>query len=195
MYEYYKQARNSAWQTLIDCRVSSFPVDVTAVAHHYGIRIAEYSRCALLQLFNPATVSGDGFVTQIDDVTVIFLNDGKHNHARRRFTVGHELGHALLHHPIDVIHTRNAEIDSTTDALEMQANVFSRDLLMPSGVLAAMGITAPDEIMQVCDISRTSAEIRAERLALLRQRNMFGSHPLERQVLCQFGQYIQEHKK
>lgn len=195
MYRYYKQARNAAWKALIESGISSLPVDLGAVAHCYGVRIAAYSRCSACQLFKPNEISRDGFITQVDDVTIIFVNDLRHTHARRRFTVGHELGHFCLGHPRDIIHTRNNEIDSATDVLEMQANIFARDLLMPSGVLNALNITTPDEIMRVCDISRTSSQIRAERLALLRNRNMFGTHPLELQVLEQFSDYIRQYKQ
>lgn len=66
------------------------------------------------------------------------------------------------------------------------------DLLAPACVLAALNIHTPDEIMKVCDISRTSAEIRADRMKLLYERGKFGTHPLERQAIKQFEGFIQE---
>lgn len=195
MYYYYQQARNAAWETLLACGIQSLPVNILEVAHHFGIHIAAYSRCALMQLMNPDAVSGDGFLAHVDGIPFVFVNDRKDNRARRRFTLGHEVGHFYLKHPVDVIHTRNNEVDSKTDVREMQANVFSRDLLMPAGVLAAIGATTPEQVMQLCDISRTSAEIRAQRLSILRDRNKFGTHPLERQVLLQFSEYIEEQKR
>ena len=112
-------------------------------------------------------------------------------YGRRRFTLAHELGHALCGHPLDEIQARNSEQDCPDDPVEMQANIFARDLLMPAGVLHAVGATAPEEIMRLCEVSRQSAEICAARLELLRQRGAFGLHPLERAVMERFQEYIE----
>ena len=76
----------------------------------------------------------------------------------------------------------------------MQANVFARDLLMPATVLATLDIHTPEEIMELCHISRQSAEIRAKRLEELYKRNMFNNHPLEMQVREQFDDFIIKRK-
>lgn len=191
MYEIYKKARNAAWQTLIDCGVDSLPVDLTKVAQHYGFHIALYSTCSLVQVFAPDVLSGDGFISETDGVTTIFLNDQIKTKGRRRFTLAHEIGHGVLDGPLDVIRFRNSEHDSG-DPIETACNIFARDLLAPAGVLAALNVHTPEEIMRLCDISRVSAEIRAERMKVLYKRGMFGAHPLERQVIKQFGKFIHE---
>lgn len=76
----------------------------------------------------------------------------------------------------------------------MQANIFARDLLMPAVVLAKTNITTASEISNICKVSNQSAEIRADRLAELIQRNKFGMSPLERQVHKQFDNYIKSFK-
>ena len=129
------------------------------------------------------------------DETQVFINDKIHNRNRRRFTLAHELGHALLDHSLDEIHYRNSEIDSQTDAQEVEANVFARDILMPATVLAALDIHTPEEIMELCHVSRQSAEIRAKRLQELYQRNKFNRHPLERKVREQFDDFIRNYQK
>lgn len=125
----------------------------------------------------------------------IFVNDKIESKPRRRFTVAHELGHGILNHDISKVHFRNSEIDSQTDMQELQANIFARDILMPATVLAALDIHTPEEIMKLCDVSRRSAEIRAERMEELYKRNMFNRHPAERKVREIFDDFIRNYQK
>ncbi len=194
MYMYYEIARDMAWRVLLACGVTSLPVDLASIAEHYAIEIVRYSKCALTQLFNPEAVSGDGFIAKINDRKIIFLNDKIKTLGRRRFTLGHELGHGIMEHPMAHIITRNSEIDSKTDPIEMQANVFSRDILAPACVLHEIGVTTVEEIMQICNISKTSAEIRLERLTMLRERGKFYTSPLEIKVREQFDDFIKANK-
>ena len=136
----------------------------------------------------------DGFVTKIGGKKAIYLNEQKGTTQRRRFTLAHELGHIVLDHPINPIIYRNSEIDEGQKPEEVQANVFARDLLMPAGVLAALHVTTVDEIIRICNVSRVSAQIRLERLTELYKRNKFGAHPLERQVVSQFKDFISSKK-
>ena len=113
---------------------------------------------------------------------------------RMRFTLAHELGHVALNHKLDPIARRNTEFDEGLTPDEMQANVFARDILMPACVLAKLKVNTADEISQLCNVSSTSASIRMERMKILYQRNKFGLHPLERQVLENFESFISEKK-
>ena len=195
MYDHYKKARNKSWEVLRDCGILEFPVDLSKIADFYGIKIILYSKTNLVQHFGKDALNGDGFVLRNGDETQVFINDKIHNRNRRRFTLAHELGHALLGHSLDEIHYRNSEIDSQTDAQEVEANVFARDILMPATVLAALDIHTPEEIMHLCNVSRQSAEIRAERLQELYRRNKFNRHPLEKQVREQFDDFIRNYQK
>ena len=85
-------------------------------------------------------------------------------------------------------------MDENQSPTEIQANIFARDLLMPAGVLAKLHVTTVDEIMQICNVSRISAQIRLERLTELYKRNKFGAHPLERQVIARFSDFIKNNK-
>ncbi len=192
--KYYEAARDMSWRVLLECKITSLPVDLNIIADNYNIEIVGYSDSPLTKLFNHEAVSGDGFITRINKRKVIFLNDNIKTRGRRRFTVAHELGHGILNHPLEEIVTRNNEVDSKTDPLEMQANVFSRDILAPACVLEGLGVTNAEEIVSICDISKVSAQIRLERLNMLRERGMFNKHPLERQVSKQFEQFINAYK-
>ena len=195
MYEHYKKARNRSWEVLVECSIDRLPVDLWKIAAHYDLRIYPYSQAALVQLWREDVCKGDGFIVAIGDRKEIFINDKIHNKNRRRFTVAHELGHGILNHDISQIHYRNSEIDSQTDPQELEANIFARDILMPATVLAALDIHTPEEIMTLCEVSRQSAEIRAERMKELYRRNKFNSHPLERKVRAQFDDFIRNYRK
>ena len=192
MYHYYKEARNKAWEMLLACGIKSLPVNLGDIADHYNLKIILYSETNLTQLFKEDVLHGDGFVIKNRLEKQIFINDAIHNRNRRRFTLAHEIGHAVLDHDLSVLNFRNSEIDSQTDIQEVQANVFARDILMPATVLAALNIHTPEQIMKLCHISYESARIRAERMKELYQRNMFNRHPLERAVRKQFDPFIQK---
>lgn len=195
MYFYYKQARNAALRTLLDCGIRSPPVDLNIVADYYNFKIVTYSDSGFMPLFRDTVLKGDGFIVDLNNKKHIFINDHINNRNRRRFTLSHEIGHGVLNHDIGKIHYRNSEIDSKTDVNEMQANVFARDLLMPATVLHALNIHTTEEIMELCHISRQSAEIRAKRMVELYQRNMFNKNPLEQQVREQFDDFIKSKKQ
>ncbi len=195
MYEHYKKARDMSWKALLDSGINSLPVDLWKMANHFNLRMHSYSESSITQLFRDEVLQGDGFIVCIGDRKEIFINDNIDNRPRRRFTAAHELGHGILNHDISKIHYRNNENDSQTDMQELEANVFARDILMPATVLAALDIHTPEEIMKLCDVSRRSAEIRAERMEELYRRNMFNRHPAERKVREQFDDFIRNYQK
>lgn len=194
-YEHYKKARNMSWKVLIACGINSLPVDLWKIAEHYNLRMRAYSKSPLMHYLKADVLNGDGFIISIGDRKEIFINDKIHNRNRRRFTMAHELGHGILNHDISTIHYRNSEIDSQTDMQEFEANVFARDILTPATVLAALHIHTVEEIMELCHVSRQSAEIRAKRMEELYPRNKFNSHPLERRVREQFDDFIRNYQK
>lgn len=189
MYEKYKKARDLSWEILLKADITSLPVDLNKVLKAIDVKAILYCD-AFFDADSPKLRGSDGFVTKIGDKKAIYLNESKGTIQRRRFTLAHELGHIVLDHPINPIIYRNSEVDENQSPTEIQANIFARDLLMPAGVLAALHMTTVDEIMQICNVSRISAQIRLERLTELYKRNKFGAHPLERQVISQFKDFI-----
>ena len=193
MYEIYKKARDLSWEILLKADITSLPVDLSKVLKAVDVKAILYCD-AFFDADSPKLRGSDGFVTKIGDKKAIYLNESKGTIQRRRFTLAHELGHIVLDHPINPIIYRNSEVDENQSPTEIQANIFARDLLMPAGVLAKLHVTTVDEIMQICNVSRISAQMRLERLTELYKRNKFGAHPLERQVIARFSDFIKNNK-
>lgn len=193
MYESYKKARNLSWEILLTADITSLPVDLNKVLKAVDVKAILYCD-AFFDSDSPKLRGSDGFVAKMGDKKAIYLNENKGTIQRRRFTLSHELGHIVLDHPINPIIYRNSEVDENQSPTEIQANIFARDLLMPAGVLTALHVTTVDEIMRICNVSRISAQIRLERLTELYKRNKFGAHPLERQVISRFSDFIKNNK-
>ena len=195
MYKNYLKARNASWEVLLKCGLRELPINLGTIADYFNFKVIAYSDANITQVLKKDVVEGDGFIVFSKAKKEIFLNDKVNNRNRRRFTLAHELGHGILNHNIDVVHYRNLKADSDIDNQELEANVFARDILMPSTVLAALNIHTPKEIMTVCDVSRKSAEVRAARMEILYKRNMFNINPMERQVRAQFDGFIKTYLK
>lgn len=114
-------------------------------------------------------------------------------HGKQRYTVAHELGHILMGHALkNGYYTRKENIVKPAD--ETEADMFAARLLAPACVLWGINAITPEQIAAVCDISRTAATYRAERMDLLRKRGKFLTSPLERQVYKQFEDYIKNNR-
>jgi Zn-dependent peptidase ImmA (M78 family) len=112
-----------------------YPVDVELLAKRLGIKV----------------VAGDmdgavsGFLKKDGDITVIGVNSG-HSIKRQRFTIGHEIGHCILHldeaSPMFVdksstsaFFARDRESAWGVHSKEIEANSFAASLLMPEDLI------------------------------------------------------------
>lgn len=185
-YDIYKYARNMAWQFLIDNQVSELPLQLLTICRNNGYRLL---------------LDCKGIYLKEDDRGATFLKEGKwqivlnvgDSIQARRYTLAHELGHIFLGHPLrDGKFGRSFGIQRTPKTPEeYQAERFAIDILAPSCVLYGLNLHTAEEISRVCNISMRSAEIRAERMETLYKRNMFLSHPLEREVFKQFSKFVE----
>lgn len=193
MYDSYKIARNKSWEVLIDAGVDRLPVDLKKVCKSLHAVVILYSNMGEKTLSNFAA-TGDGFTLALNKKQKLIAINDFQSLPRMRFTLAHELGHIALNHPLTPVVYRNSELDDNQKVEEVQANIFARDILMPACALAKLDIHTAEDIAKLCDVSLTSAQIRAERMKTLYQRNMFGAHPLERQVISQFKKFISSKK-
>ncbi len=186
IYGRYKNARNAAWQCLIDYNVKSLPVSVLSIAKSAGIKVIKNSK-ARMNLLSP---NESGISILIGKQWYIVYND-KSTRQRNRFTVAHELGHIFLGHELEKRNQMTQTFIKSETNAEQEANIFASRLLAPACVLWSLGLRNSDEIASVCDISHTAAKFRAERMVTLYKRNRFLIAPLERAVYNNFKTFLQ----
>ncbi len=116
--------------------VRSGPVPVEAIVRALGIEIR----------LEPAPDDLSGFILRDKrhNRTVIGVNQDHHPN-RRRFTIGHELGHFLLHEGEQIhvdrgnvgflVKRRDGRSADGTDVEEKEANLFAAELLMPARLM------------------------------------------------------------
>lgn len=194
-YKNYQHARNAAWEILLDCKIDRLPVNLNTICRMLKIRLLSYN--AASHLIERADLWGavrrtDGLTFYIHKTPVILYDDTVLPQ-RALFTVAHELGHIILEHvrPGDIT-AINREPDPKDTPEETAANQFAARLLAPACVLWSLNIHTPEEIVNLCGISRTAAEFRAKRMMELYGRGKFLTSPLERAVHQQFQAFIAE---
>src|SRR5436190_2035174 len=119
------QARAKALREKHD--VTAVPVDVARLAELEGVDVdrADF---------------GDeisGLLVKHGDRATIGVN-ARHAAARQRFTIAHELGHYLLHSSRElfvdkdyIVHFRDENSSTGYDPIEVEANQFAAELIMP----------------------------------------------------------------
>lgn len=190
IYGKYKNARNAAWQCLIDYNVNKLPVSVLSIAKSAGIKVVKSSKTNINYLMPKES----GISVLINKQWYIVYNDNS-NIQRCRFTVAHELGHIFLGHELEKRNRRMQTFKKSESFAEQEANIFASRLLAPACVIWALGLKTPNEIASVCNISHSAAEFRAERMRTLYKRNRFLTSSLERKVYKNFKMFIQSQKK
>ena len=128
-------ARGRARRLLDDRGVKAPPIPVERIARSLGIRV-EY-----------APLDGDlsGLAHIRNDVPIIGINT-LHAPNRQRFTLAHELAHVLLHSSEleRSVHVdrgplrRDARAAEGLDPIEIEANTFAAELLMPPSLIASV---------------------------------------------------------
>ena len=181
-YHSYQKARDLTWELLLRNRVSALPVRISELCAAEGISI---------RLFSPCKES-DGKSLILNGQPYILVSRAVPPE-RQRFTAAHELGHVLLGH-VGRYQLVNREPSPGDNPIEREANVFASRLLAPACVLWGCRLHTPDEIMDLCRISRQAAEYRAARMEQLYRREKFLTSPLERQVYEQFLPFINVHR-
>jgi Zn-dependent peptidase ImmA (M78 family) len=130
-----RHIRSLARQKIEEAGITNAPIDV--------------KRIALLQ--NAAVheeVADDKFAGYLlrdspSGVAIIGVN-AFHSETRRRFTIAHEIGHLLLHAPLEgepvhfdeIFMRRDALSAQGTEPREKEANLFAAELLMPAHLIA-----------------------------------------------------------
>jgi Zn-dependent peptidase ImmA (M78 family) len=113
---------------LVRYNLYSIPVDVLALAGKLGIRVFEEAL--------PEDISG---ILDLRNMPIIMVNQD-HVLNRQRFSIAHEIGHFLLHRPTGIhvdkkTYYRNSKSAERLDEIEIEANRFAAELLMPTNLV------------------------------------------------------------
>ncbi len=181
-YKDYQNARDAVWRLLIDLEISELPINTVKICTELGIKLHYYE----------PTDESDGMSCYINGVPHIFVSSAV-SPERRRFTAAHEIGHIILGH-VGKFKLINREPSPTDNPVEQAANVFASRLLAPACVLWGCNVRTAEQIQELCQISRTAAEYRVERMNELYKRNRFLTSPLEQKVYSQFEFFIKQNK-
>lgn len=177
-YTRYQAARDLSWEVLLGEGVAALPVSVSGLCRQMGIGVKYY-----------VGDGTDGESRMVRGRPLILVSRSVPV-PRQRFTAAHELGHVLLGH-LGTVGLVNREPGPTDDPIEREANVFASRLLAPACVLWGCGVRAPEEIVELCNISLQAARFRWLRMEELYRRNRFLTSPLERAVFEQFRPFIE----
>lgn len=181
-YNDYKNSRDAVWRFMLEDGITELPISVSEICRRRGIRVKMYD--------GPGE---DGYTEHVNGRYTIYISSLIEHVGRRRFTAAHELGHIILGH-VGREGLVNREPSERDNPIERAANVFASRLLAPACVLWGCNAYTPEQIMQLCNISRQAAEFRAARMCELRERGKFLTSPLERAVYEQFLPYIKKHR-
>lgn len=173
IYEIYKNVRNSSWKCLLECGVSSLPVNLSQICRHYNITIVKNSFLTENRLMTSERAKnmliGNKWYIVVDDSDSM---------AVQRYSIAHEIGHILMGNHVG----------------EYEAERFAIGILAPACVLWGLNVHTAEDIAGICNISLSSARIRAERLETLYRRNKFLTSSLEKNVFAQFSDFISRNR-
>lgn len=181
-YKDYQNARNAVWRLLIDLQISELPINTVKICAELGIKLHYYEQ----------TGENDGMSCNIKGIPHIYVSSAVSSD-RRRFTIAHEIGHITLGHT-GKFELVNREPSSEDNSVEQAANVFASRLLAPACVLWGCNVHNAEQLQKLCQISKTAAEFRMQRMNELYKRNRFLTSPLEQQVYSQFEAFIKRNK-
>ena len=193
-YRDYQDARDAAWRALLDAPEKKLPVDVDALAKRLGVEIHPFPGKEQERLYALVRRAAEGpcVSLRIRRSWHIFVRPKALDEDRRRFAVAHELGHLLLSHATETLApgvrcfaARESVGDVMEDTQELDtytADLFAIRLLAPACLLHETHVDSSGGIISLCGLPPRAAAIRAERMQLLNERDVFYTHMLEAKV-------------
>lgn len=133
----------SAREVLVKLGIKAMPVPVEKIAKALGAVVR----------FSPLDEELSGMIYIKDGVPVIGVNS-LHHPNRQRFTIAHEIGHLVMHRDMisENVHVdkqfrvlmRDSNSSTGSEEIEVQANRFAAELLIPSSMFDPTKILASD---------------------------------------------------
>lgn len=95
-----------------------------------------------------------GSLIRAEGKAIILVNTDIKNVGRINFTKAHELGHFILNHKGQQFEcSRNDMLDSTRKPLELEANQFAKEFLLPEQMVKPISMSAPFDFETIKAIS------------------------------------------
>lgn len=154
-YPDYRTATNAAYKLIAERDCFSIQTNVFTIAEQLkNCRVYSYGLtnfCYDIPLEVLLANSEYGFSIKRKGKRIIYYNETKPLSCIR-FTLAHEIGHAVLGHK-----------DEEDPAAEKEANCFARNLLCPVPVANALEAETEDDYISVFNISAQMAHVTIER--------------------------------
>lgn len=154
-----------ARELLARLNIKSIPTPVEKVAKLLGAQVR----------FSPLDEELSGMVYIKDGVPIIGVNS-LHHPNRQRFTIAHELGHLEMHKAMitSEVHVdksfpalmRNGVSSTGTEQVEIEANKFAAELLMPMAELEKALSTKQSDIDDDSPIEEIAKKFKVSKQAL-----------------------------
>jgi Zn-dependent peptidase ImmA (M78 family) len=154
-----------AQRLLAELRISKGPVPVERVAKHIDALVRNIAL--------DDEISGMVFIK--NDQAVIGVNS-LHHPNRQRFTIAHEIGHLVMHsaHLAGSVHVdksyrvlmRDTKSSHGVDLMEVQANQFAAELLMPRKLIALAVKDQPIDLEDEESIDALATEFKVSKQAM-----------------------------
>ena len=153
--------------------VTAPPVPVERIARGLSVQLR----------FSPLDQELSGMVFVKDDTPIIGVN-AIHHPNRQRFTIAHECGHLILHRAqvTKEVHVdkgfpmlmRDTAAAAGVNEMEIEANLFAAELLMPESLLTEALGNAPFDIDDDATVSALARRFRVSLSAMqFRLGNLF----------------------
>lgn len=126
------QIREKSDNLLKEFGCSNYPIDIFSLVESVGLNI----------IFEEMEDDHSGFLLIEKGKGTVAINS-KHHSNRQRFTAAHELGHYVLHAQglssdkffVDTAFQRSAVSSTGSNTVEIEANRFAAEILMPKEIL------------------------------------------------------------
>lgn len=135
--------QDSARGVLVKLGIKAMPVPVEKIAKALGAVVR----------FSPLDEELSGMIYIKDGVPIIGVNS-LHHPNRQRFTIAHEIGHLVMHRDMisENVHVdkqfrvlmRDSNSSTGSEEIEIQANRFAAELLIPSSMFDPTKFLASD---------------------------------------------------
>jgi len=157
------QIENISKAVILEYSDNTQELNIVNIASRLGFNV-------MTTTFNDPNIAGQ--VISSNEEKSIYLN-ASDSYERQRFTLAHEIGHVVLHHPENeedeyrMVDYRGR--NQTFDPKEWEANIFAANILMPEEKTKQIWeqLNDVDDFARYFEVSRSAAAIRLNDLGLI----------------------------